>query len=39
LEITKLSKLKFCVKTWMRSIFLSGLRDQKFGENGALGSK
>ena len=36
LEITKLSKLKFCVKTsaWMGSIFLSGLRDQNFGEMG-----
>ena len=32
-------KLKFCVKTWMGSILLSGLRDQNFGENGAQGSK
>ena len=32
-------KIKFCVKTWMGSIFVSGLRDQNFGENGAQGSK
>ena len=31
----KLPKLTFCVKTWMGSILLSGLRDQNFGENGA----
>ena len=31
-------KLKFCVKTWMGSILLSGLRDQNLGENGAQGS-
>ena len=28
-------ELKFCVKTWMGSILLSGLRDQTLGENGA----
>ena len=28
------SKLKFCVKTWMGSILLSGLRDQNFGKMG-----
>ena len=39
LEIKKLPKLKFCVKTWMGSILLSGLRDQNFWENGAQGSK
>ena len=27
-------KLKFCVKTWMGSILLSGLRDQNFGKMG-----
>ena len=29
---TKLPKLKFCVKTWMGSILLSGLRDQNNGK-------
>ena len=27
-------KLKFCVKTWMGSILLSGLGDQNFGKMG-----
>ena len=30
-------ELKFCVKTWMGSILLSGLRDQTLGKNGAQG--
>ena len=34
-----MSKLKFCVKTWMGSFSLSGFRDQNVGENGAQDQK